>query len=127
MSEVKLTTEDKINTFLEGNKNFILKSVTAINHRPRPYEIGTRHIKYASVSYGGILGKEVVNKVHCAHPKCSLMYDDHRFDNIAFLQLKRDADKEDAQKDLESIIKCLDKDEIDGFVFVETKEKFRII
>lgn len=110
---------------------FIVKSITGVNHRPHPYVIGPRHIGWASDHWNGMLGKAAIKDFeahggHCAHPNCTLPLDQHTYDTVLFLSLKKDVLKEDARDILAPVGEQMQKDKIDGLCFVETPEKYRI-
>jgi len=62
----------------------------------------------------------------CAAKGCTLTYEEHKFDTVIFLSLKRNGTNTEAKKALELIKDDMIKDNIDGLVMVETEEKFRI-
>ena len=108
-------------------------SVSNINHHPHPYVIGPRHIVYASDNWGGALGEkaiiagEIAGKCSCAHPKCNLPYEDHSKGNkVAFLQQLRNGTNDEANKILKDLVDELGENFVEGFVFIDTPEKFRI-
>lgn len=105
---------------------FLFKSITNVNHNPHPYTIGPKHIDYASKHHNGILGTETCENVPCAVPGCSIHYDGHTSDKVLFLQLKRNASKDEVQAFLTNLKPELLKEKVDGIAFVETNEKFRI-
>jgi hypothetical protein len=53
-----------------------------------------------------------------------LSYDEHKFDRVLFLQLRRHATNEEASKLLKDLAPTLEQNHIDGVSFVETPEKF---
>lgn len=107
---------------------FILRSVNQVNHNPHPYIVGPKHVSYAADHHSGRLGKETLDKVPCAFPGgCNLDYDSHTSETVAFLSLKKNVKKTEAQAELEKIIDHVGKETIAGVSFVETKEKFRFV
>jgi len=74
-----------------------------------------------------MLGVSTLNKVKCAHPHCNLSYDEHTADKVIFLQLKNNVSQEFMQKAIEKIVEALPDKSFDGFSFIETEQKFRII
>ncbi len=111
-----------------NKKGFLtIKSIQNINQHPHPYVIGDKHVSYVAKHHGGRLDKQTLEKVPCAHPKCQLPYSDHtKGDKVMFIQLKRDVKSSEMQKQMASIEQDIKQDNIDGFIFVETEEKFRI-
>lgn len=111
----------------EGNGVFLFKDITRVNHSPHPYTIGPKHIKHASDNHGGMLGEQTLRKIPCAAPKCTASYEEHTSDTVLFIQLKRNVSAAEGNKILNSILspKELKEDDIDGFAFLETEEKYR--
>ena len=118
---------DKINNLLKAQDLYKCLNVDNVNHNPHPYTIGPKHIHYASDHHGGMLGKETLDKVSCAHPNCTTPYDQHISDNVAFLQLQRNGTNDEANVILRKLVKKLGEKFVDGFAFVETSEKCRTI
>lgn len=107
---------------------FVLKSVNQVNHNPHPYTIGPKHVSYAADHHGGMLDERTLDKVPCAFPGgCNLDHASHTSDTVAFLSLKRDIEKKEAQDELKKLIDHVGKETIAGVVFVETKQKYRFI
>ena len=107
--------------------SFKFESIHWVNHNPHPFMIGPKHVIEASKNHMGMLGKEVFRKIPCASPCCNVPYDEHTYDTICFVSLKKDITNEEAQKDLKKInVFMMEHDLIEGYVFVDTKEKFRI-
>lgn len=127
--ESTLSDEERekiITTALEGQDVYTLKHVSAINHHPHQFTIGPQHITLASDKYGGMIDEKVCREVGCKiKGGCSLSYEEHTYDIVAFMQLLRNATKEEANPALKKVADAIGKN-IDGFVFVETKEKFRV-
>lgn len=104
---------------------FEVYDVTNVNHKPHPYVIGPKHISNSSGAYLNI--EECERKgVKCAHPECNLSYKEHTSDLVCFLKLKRNGTNEEANSVLKNLVNELGENFIDGFAFIETKEKFRI-
>lgn len=104
----------------------IIDSINSINFKPHPYTIGTRHIKEAQ-KYGGILDKRTLKDVRCAVPYCNLSYEEHTSDRVAFIKLTRDCSNNEMTHWLQKLVdKWTTVEKVDGFIFVETIEGFRI-
>ena len=114
----ELCSELKIDTFH-------VYDVLDINHDPHPYMIGSKHVAYASDHYNGMLGKEVCEKIGCAHPGCNLPYSAHTSIKSMFIQLNRNVDPEELQSDLVALLEDYNNI-IDGITFVDTEEQFRV-
>lgn len=109
---------------------FRYKSTMDVNHKPHPYTIGPRHVKYASENWGGMLGSAAIRAgekigIRCAHKNCGLGIDEHTYDTVCFLQLKRNATQEEATEVLKQMNEKAST-MYDGYCFVDTDEKFRI-
>lgn len=116
---------DKIKECLLTQNLFEAHDVTNINHKPHPYVIGPSHIKNSSGAYLDI--EECERKgVRCAHPNCYLSYKEHTSDLVCALKLKRNGTNEEANAILKALVDELGEKFIDGFIFIETEEKFRI-
>jgi len=121
------TREEKYKGLCDNLDGFKFESITNVNHEPHPFTIGPKHIAYAANHHSGMLGEDTCRKIPCAHKGCHLPYDQHTSDTVMFLSLKRDLQKEEAQAQLETLIDAgMDRDGIDGVVFVDTNLKFRI-
>lgn len=118
----------------------LFKSIEEVNHRPHRYTIGPRHISYASDRYGGILGKETCQAVQCAHPRCLSTYEEHVHDTVICVQLPRDVTTSELKKSMvefqEVLLNVISEiypqyktieSILDGWTFVDTPEKFRVI
>lgn len=130
-----MTDEEKaerINQSLENQDLYKCLSIKNVNHNPHPYMLGPRHITYTADNYGGrldekaILAGEKAGKCNCAQPKCNIPYEDHTSDNVAFLQLLRNGDNDEANIIMKALVDDLGEAFVDGFAFVETEEKYRI-
>lgn len=118
---------------------FKVEGINEINwkvdgHPGHPFTIGTEHVVHANDHHGGMLGEPTVQKIGCAFQdrshglKCGRPYTSHTHDSVLFLKLKGHA-LESRVKEILSNAQVLDtmaQAKIDGFVFVETPEKFRI-
>jgi hypothetical protein len=122
--------EAKINELLKEQDVFVLKNIEHVNHNPHPFMIGHRHVAYASDNCSGILDKRALNHYGCAQVvkgrTCGLSYEEHTSDEVGFLQLKRNATNNEVSGILKKLVDELGEKFIDGFAFVDTKEKFRI-
>ena len=96
---------------------FVVQQVTQVNYKPHPYVIGPKHIE-AAQSYGGILGKEVMEKVGCAYydrgSSCGLPYSAHTHDTAIFLTMTRDVANKEAADILSALKPEFEKDNISG-------------
>lgn len=126
MSEEKNPVVDKMNELLAPGGLLKVLSIGEINHRPHQYIVGPKHIAHAADHHGGMLGEETLKAVHCAYPGCTASYEEHVSDKVAFLQLQRDGKDEEANTELKKIVDLMAADKVDGFVMVETDEKYRI-
>ena len=125
--------EAKITEVLATQDLYRCKSVDNINHNPHPYMIGPKHVVYASDNHSGRLGEDAIlagekaGKCNCAHPGCNIPYESHSKGNkVAFLQLLRNGTNDEASKVLKDLVDQLGENFVEGFVFVDTDEKFRI-
>lgn len=89
--------------------------------------VGAKHVVHASDHHSSILDERTMNVVGCAHPCCGMDYISHTFDTVVFLSLKRNVTNEEGNKIMKSFLPVTDKENIDGFAFVETEEKFRFL
>jgi hypothetical protein len=101
-----------------------------VNIRPHPFVVGPNHVTYAVDNNSGRLDESVMNKIPCA--ECNRPYSEHQFDTVAVVKLKRDCKAKELQDFLGALPRTTDGKAvvadivIDGFVFAETEEKFRI-
>jgi hypothetical protein len=98
---------------------FKLYSVGRCNFKPHPFTIGPRHVVEASEHYGGILGKEVLEKIPCAVSGCGRSHSAHTSDLVIFLEIIRDCANKDAAHVLFEMKKAMEADGIDGVCFME--------
>ena len=112
--------------YFKDSELLTLKSIASVNHKPHVYVIGPKHIAYASDHCGGILGKETCEKVGCAHPGCNTSYDEHTSETVMFIQLKKDCKNQEINDFLKTMVEDMELNKIDGIVFIDTTEKFRI-
>lgn len=123
MEDKKL--EEEIQKLVDGY--FTVKSIMNINHDPHPFMLGPKHIRFASNKYMGMLGDACINDKNfptCSYPGCNLRYQDHKSDRVLALSLVKDITNDDGSRILKSL--PLLENKIDGIIFVETDEKFRI-
>lgn len=122
-----MTTIEQLQEKLKGF--FHVEDINHINHNPHPFMIGPKHIAFASDNYNGMLGDACLNDKRCppcAVRGCNLSYSDHKSNKVAFLKLLKNIPSQEAQDVLATVEDICKKEGIEGFVFVETKEKFRI-
>lgn len=93
-----------------------------------PFTIGPKHVAYASDNCHGMLGMDVVEKIGCAHTQCGKPWKSHTHDTVLFLKLKGHTHEEKVRTALSNaqVINIMTQSKIDGFILVETKEKFRV-
>jgi len=124
--------EKKIKEVLEYQDLYIVKSVDNINHRPHPFCIGSEHIKpYVLDTSSGCAMRVNENRAWSTgykkgYHRCGLQPEDHKSDNVCFLQLKRNGTNDEANIILKKLVADLGETFVDGFAFVETDEKFRV-
>lgn len=94
------------------------------NHKPHPFLIGPEHMAYASDHCGGVIGQDAIEHHPCA--LCEQPAFSHSYDVVMFLQLTRNSTNGECFKILQSISQEMQEDRIDGIVFVETEEKYRV-
>lgn len=130
-----MTTDEKtkkLEPLFEGQDVFTLKSVEEINHSPHPFCIGPEHIERYTVDTTKGCAMYVDDDGHFSttrkpgYHKCGLSYEQHTKQFACFIQLKRHATNQEANDVLGKILAEMPLGLIDGFVFVETDEKFRI-
>ena len=102
-------------------ENVICYGVNYVNHKPHHFMITDKHIKN---SPGGILDPD---SAPCGFKDCNLKYSEHTSDRVIFLQLKENVQTDYMQKVLQKIVENIPEKSFDGFTFVDTPEKYRII
>lgn len=114
--------------FEEHAKDFKFLSIIGVNHKPHPYTLGPRHVKYASDNHMGMLGIETCKAIPCAVPKCQVSYDEHTCDHSIFISLKRNLTQGEANEQIQKVNEFVMQEKLaDGYTFVDTPEKFRVI
>jgi len=105
-----------------------MKSVMDVNFDPHPFVIGVRHVTHASDVCSGRLGLKSMRAHGCAERGCGRSLDEHSFDRVMVVSLKRNAGNEEVAAVLKPIADRIkaDGDDLEGFVFAETSEKFRV-
>lgn len=126
-------------------------SVEAINHKPHPYCITPKHVGYASDHHSGMLGDTAIealeknegrgccgmytdgrgkwssNRTAIFNLRCTALYHEHTSCTSLFIQLKRDATKQEVHEALLGLNPIVEAEKIEGYTFVETKQKFRVL
>jgi hypothetical protein len=74
----------------------------------------------------GRLTQEIMEKIGCAHKGYGLPYSEHTCDRVMALKLKRNGTNKEANEILLGIKDEVSNMDIDGFIFIETDEKYRI-
>lgn len=120
------TRKDKYKRLVNNTDGFTFQSITNVNHKPHPFTIGPKHIEHASRNYIGMLGDATCKAVPCSYKGCRVPYDQHTWDTVLFISLKRDMTNAEANEELKAVSVDMQDDGIDGFALVETEEKFRI-
>lgn len=94
---------------------------------PHPYTVGPKHIEHASKFCSGMLGERTLKTIKCAHPRCTLTYDQHE---TALLVECRAPLKDEAgitNPELHAyLFRCkslCEEDGYAGFAFVNKQEK----
>lgn len=100
-------------------------SVEHVNHKPHPFMIGPEHFP----KNGGMFIEP--EQAPCAMRGCSLMYDQHTSDYVAFVKLSRDVEDTEVsawlcQLKLEGWFANFKPRPIDGVAFVKTEFDFII-
>lgn len=97
-----------------------VKKVDNVNYRPDLFCITPRHL---ARSEGIYVQPEVAP---CGH--CKKDYDEHSWDTVAFIELKREATEAEMRPWMQEVVgPFLVQHDIDGAVFVETPQKFRVV
>ena len=105
---------------------FKIYDVDRVNHKPHPFMIGPRHVAHAADNHSGMLGEKTLEAIPCAMPRCELSYHEHTSNLVVFLQLQRDGEAYEANEILGKLAPVLEENKIEGVVFVDTEEQFRI-
>lgn len=106
---------------------FMVDGITHINFKPHPFTIGPEHLKKSNGAYLEADSAPCAFRQGGGHfEACNLTHAEHKSDKVLALQLRRNTDNKSAQKTLKSIADEMIKDGIDGIIFVDTKDKFRI-
>src|SRR5512140_2609383 len=109
---------------------FKLLDVRGANFKPHPYMITSRHVVFASDYHGGILDEYAIRSAEdhgcrCGRKGCNMRYSEHTCDHVAFVQLLCNTDQETARTQLLQLNEVIKKKQnVDGFAFVETDEKY---
>ncbi len=100
-------------------KNSAIKAlnITTVNHKPDIFCISPEHFPKDGSMF---IKPEQAPCYNCKQP-----VENHTYDTVLFLKLTEDIELDRAQELLKSL--PLIEDKIDGVVFVETKEKYRIV
>ena len=120
----KKEVKSQISKLTEGI--FSVYDITEINHNPHPYMVGPKHIQHASDNFGGLLDERTTDVVGCAHPHCGMDYQSHTYDTVVALKLLKNLTNSEANDSLQSLLPIFEKEGIDGVIFIESKENFRI-
>jgi hypothetical protein len=112
---------------------FKVLSITDINHRPHQYMIGAGHVRWAVDHHSGMFDADVIRSYeksggHCEQRGCRVPYDEHTSGNkVMFLSCKKDVPQTIAQELLNKVVPIMEKNKIEGFVFAQSEEGFRIV
>ncbi len=90
------------------------------------YTVGPKHVTMAAEHHGGILAKEVMDKLPCAHPECRLKYDEHEFGLLVSCKAPLKPDDSKVNPELEAYLVSI-KDEVEkngyvGFAFIRAED-----
>lgn len=118
--------KDELSKVIEGTDILTVLKVDHVNHKPHPFTIGPKHITHAADHCGGILDERTLKEIPCAMNWCNLLYDEHTSDKVCFLQLKRSVNTDELQPVMLMMQSIIERNQVDGFVFVDTQEKYRI-
>lgn len=70
--------------------------------------------------------KEAYNHYKQGLVRCKKPYSEHESDRVVLLELRRDISNKEAADDLNKIKPLMEGNQIDGFTFMETPQKYRI-
>lgn len=109
---------------------FKVHDITTINHKPHPFVIGPKHVAFCADNYGGMLGDACTNDERfpaCSAPGCYLTMREHTSNKVMAVMLTKNLSQEEAQQSLKRYVDAgMEDDGIEGFVFIESPEEFRI-
>jgi hypothetical protein len=117
---------------LDSQDLFTLLSVENTNHKPHPFCVGPEHIERYRLNTSKRCAMRVgpngewSTRSKKGFVKCGLSYEEHTYDCVGFLQLKRNGTNDEAKTILKALVDEIGETFVDGFGFVETKKKFRI-
>lgn len=103
---------------------FDIKQVEAVNFKPHPYTIGSRHLKYNDSMY---LGDEQIARMElkygpmCAHPHCRLRRNEHTCDWVAFISAAKNLTQLEAHEALLALKPVAESTGLSGFAFVRSQ------
>lgn len=116
---------------------YVFDSITAVNFKPHPYVIGTRHVAHASDNFMGMLSEAAIKDLEkqkgpsCAysdkigHGRCMVPYAEHTYETAAFLKIKTDKKLEENKELPKFLFACkptMEKEKITGFGLVKWKD-----
>lgn len=133
MTDLKAKYQELEKTLPLFGAAFAVHDVTTVNHKPHPFMVGAQHVAYASDHCGGRLSLDMIERsgIGCQMTehghKCNKPPSAHTGDRIVAVKLKRNLLGEEAQAALKEFLPCTEGDKIDGFIFVDTPEKFRVM
>lgn len=123
--------EKKVKESIEHCDFIKLLEIQEVNHKPHPYIIGPKHVTYASDHCCGRLGEDVMNALPSCKPKGyygpDVYLKDITFDRVCFMQLTRSVPRKEFLEGMQPAMDEWEKAGIDGMVFVETDEGYRVI
>jgi hypothetical protein len=107
-----------------------IKDIHGVNFDPHPYVIGNTHITRNKSMY---LGSDQIREMEREHgpmcyykssrrgsPRCSVPYDDHKSDTVAFVELQKDVTSDEVGTELMKLKDKFEEEKIDGFAFIDT-------
>jgi len=103
------------------SRDFDLKKVKNVNHRPHVFMVGPRHVKHASDNCCGMLGEATMREIPCSMKNCGLSYAEHKSDRVLFIKVlvkKEIKDLFDLTGYLNTIKDKLTSLNIDGVAFI---------
>jgi len=111
---------------------FTVDRVTSINHRLRDgvkalkHPFNETHAFCIGMAHMARAQGSVLDPRSAPCDICGRDYDSHTADRVAVIRLLRSVPKSEALPHLESFVEEIKTDGLDGIVFVETEEKFRM-